>query len=340
MSMAAHSTHEIFMQLTGAFTRGLALFIAASFVVACSNVESDAPLDQSGEPVAEISVTVLGTGTPIPTADQYGAAILVQAGSKDLLFDCGRGCTSRLAQVNPKLVSGITDLFLTHLHSDHIVGVDDLWLNGWTQGRDDALRVHGPPGTTELFVNLRQAFAEDIRIRIEKGIPADTGGIAMAMTNIAEDTVVMDEDGVKVTAFLVDHGPVKPAFGYRIDYAERSVVISGDTKPSENLAMYAEGADVILHEVLSPKQVEYVEQKFTAEQAATIIDIHTTAEQAGEIFADASPRLAVYYHTRNTAEDVVALKDATASKYDGQLEVAQDLMRISIGEKIDVQQPG
>ena len=281
-----------------------------------------------------IVVTVLGTGTPIPTADQLGPSFLVQAGGRVLLFDCGRGCTSRLAAVDPKLVSEVEHIFLTLMHSDHLVGIPDLFLIGWTQGRNAPLKNWGPPGTAAMFTNMRETFAADIQIRVDKGVPATMDGIAMATTEISEDQLVFDQDGVRVLAFLVDHGPVKPAFGFRVDYGANSVLISGDTGPSENLVRYAEGVDVLLHEVLSPMQVAYIRSKFTEEQALTVIKLHTTAEQAAAIFAEVEPKLAVYYHTRNTVADVAALHEETGRIYKGQLVVAEDLLQIRVDDGI------
>lgn len=316
---------------------------------ACTNSETQTERVSEPAPVSKIAeaevvdmsqgdilVTVLGSGTPIPTADQFGAAILVQAGGKDLLFDCGRGCTTRLVQVDRKLITKIEHLFLTHLHSDHIVGIDDLWLNGWTQGRNAPMKTVGPPGTLDFFTHLKQAFSEDINIRIEKGLPATTDGIGLGETrDIEQDQVVFDEDGVTVTAFLVDHKPVEPAFGFKIEYNGRSVIISGDTKPSENLMKYSKGADVILHEVMSPTMVNYIRTNFTQEQFKSIVGIHTTAEQAGEIFSETQPRLAVYYHTRITPKDVEGLISVTGEYYDGAIGVSQDLYQISVGDEIN-----
>lgn len=320
-----------------------AILSALSFVVitACSQAEvTTQDTKATLPPVAgqnvksDITVTVLGSGTPIPAPDQYGAAILVQAGGQDLMFDCGRGCTSRLAQVDRRLITSVEQLFITHLHSDHIVGIDDLWLNGWTQGRDTPLSVHGPTGTKRFFTHLKEAFSEDIGIRIKKGIPTTIDGISMAMTDHDTDAIVYDKDGVKVTAFLVDHQPVEPAFGYRIDYAGRSVVISGDTTFSENLVRNSMGADVILHEVLSPSMVGYLKDNFTEKQMNSVLAIHTTTEQAAEIFAETKPRLGVYYHTRNSAKDEAGLIAVTGETFDGDVVVAKDLTQIKIGDEI------
>ena len=321
------------------------LAFVMSSVTACAQAQDKAQNEVQDKPVdlavtevetsaSDITVTVLGSGTPIPTADQYGAAILVQAGGQDLMFDCGRGCTSRLAQIDRGLITSVEQLFITHLHSDHIVGIDDLWLNGWVQGRDTPLSVHGPIGTKRFFTHLKEAFSEDINIRITKGIPATTDGIGMAMTDNDKDAVVYEKDGVKVTAFLVDHQPVEPAFGYRIDYAGRSVIISGDTTFSENLIKNSMGADVILHEVLSPSMVGYLKNNFTEKQMNSVLAIHTTTEQAAEIFAETKPRLAAYYHTRISPKDESGLISVTGETFDGDVIVAKDLTRITIGDEI------
>ena len=326
----------------------VAAVTALLFLIACTaetsqplakfKAEIAAKVEEKSDPLKagenSILVTVLGSGTPIPTADQFGASILVQAGGQDLLFDCGRGCTTRLTQVNRRLITDVQNLFLTHLHSDHIVGIDDLWMNGWTQGRNDPLQVYGPTGTKRFFTHLKEAFSEDISIRLKKGLPATTDGIALTMTDMTEDQIVHEQDGVKVTAFLVDHKPVDPAFGYRIDYAGRSVVISGDTKPSENLVKNSLGADVVLHEVMSPAIVEYIRTNFTDEQFKSIVGIHTTAEQAANIFAEITPGLAVYYHTRITPKDRSSLLTVTAETYAGRVEVGNDLFQILIGDDI------
>jgi ribonuclease Z len=270
----------------------------------------------------------------MPSPDQVGPAILVQAGGEQLMFDCGRGCTTRLAQIDPHLINKVDRVFISHLHSDHIVGVDDLWLNGWTQGRNVPLQVWGPKGVKNLMSGLRQAFAFDINTRYGDGAPATKDGLADAFTELSEDGVVYSENGVEVTAFLVDHATVKPAWGYRIDYKGRSVMISGDTAPTENLYTYGKKADVILHEVISPSMANYIKSIFTPEQAALIISYHTEAKDAGDIFLKSEPRLAVYYHTAVNEKSVQSLMSVTREVYEGPLEVSHDLYQIRIGGEV------
>jgi ribonuclease Z len=276
------------------------------------------------------TVTLLGTGNPRPTINRFGPSILVQAGGQNLLFDCGRGATMRLAQLKVEHVDG---LFLTHLHSDHIVGIPDLWLTGWVMGRKVPLPIWGPVGTQEMMAHLRQAYAFDIHMRrdVDQRLPA--AGVEVQAKDIGQG-VVYQSGGVKVTAFLVDHGLVKPAFGYRIDYGGHSVVLSGDTRYSENLIQFAKGTDVLVHEVIDAETYSAFANSYTPEEKARVIAHHTTAEEAGKVFTKVAPKLAVYSHI--VPPDVPDLVAHTRSTYSGPLEVGEDLMSIDISDQIAV----
>ena len=288
------------------------------------------PTAQAAGPVA-LKIVLLGTGVGPPVnLQQYGAATLIEAGETRLLFDCGRGATLRLAQMGIPHGS-ISRLFLTHLHSDHVIQIPDLLLTGWVGGgRRSPLQVWGPPGTSSMMDHLQKAFAFDIHMRrdVDEHAPAD--GIKVISHDISPG-VVLDQDGIKVTAFLVDHSPVKPVFGYRIDYGGRAVVLSGDTRVSENLVQHARGVDVLVHEVLDE---ETVRNWFPTNPAlaASILAKHTTPEQAGEIFTRVKPRLAVYSHAPASG-NVIA---ETRKSYAGPLQGAEDMLTIEIGATIDV----
>ena len=279
-----------------------------------------------------LTVVLLGTGVGPPVnLQQYGASTLVEAGGERFLFDCGRGAMIRLAQAKIPLGS-VTRVFLTHLHSDHILALPDLMLTGWAVGRRAVpLQVWGPAGTRAMMDHLQQAFAFDIHMRrdVDEHFPA--AGI-MVVSHEVHEGVVFDENGVKVTAFLVDHGLVRPAFGYRVDYRGRSVVLSGDTRVSENLIRHAQGADVLIHEVIDPDALRARPDHPNAKVVAAIIAHHTTPEQAGEVFARVHPRLAVYSHAPNS-ERVLA---QTRKTYAGPLQGPEDLLTIVIGDQITV----
>jgi len=293
---------------------------------------------------SDFKVTLLGTGTPIPDLDRFGPSTLVEAGNKKLLFDAGRGATIRLRQINVSkgsIMSKIDALFLTHYHSDHTLGIPDLWLTGWLGGggRKEPFRLIGPVGAKSLMANLESAYALDIKIRLEdEKLPPE--GIATVVEEFEKDGVVYDSDGVKVIAFTVDHGAaIKPAVGYRIEYKGRAVVISGDTRYDQNVIKYGTGVDLLVHEVcvVRPELLSnpYIQR---------VVDHHTSPREAGQVFSLAKPKMAVYSHLvflasdkvpRATVDDIVA---GTRETYSGPLQVGEDLMSFEIGDSVIVRQ--
>lgn len=307
-------------------------------------------------------MTLLGTGNPRPAPERSGPASLVEAGELRILVDAGRGAATRLFEIGQgSLVSAIDVVLLTHLHSDHVVGYPDLWLTGWIFGRSRPLELLGPPGTAAMQEGLEKAYTFDIHMRrdVDEKLPA--AGIEVKARDVTPGIVfergpaagsadpigaVLSSSGdlshaaahpsVRITAFAVDHGPVAPAYGYRIDFAGRSVVFSGDTRPSESLVAEAKGADVLVHEVLAPEVERRLSQVQDPAVTERIIAHHTTPEQAGRIFAAVAPRLAVYSHivpSPTRAEDLVP---ATRRTYKGRLAVGEDLMTITIGKTIEI----
>lgn len=300
-----------------------------------AHAQAVAPATASVAPPSDsLKVVVLGSGAgPIVNLQQFGASILVEAGGRRLLFDCGRGATLRLAQAGVPIGS-ITRVFLTHLHSDHVIQLPDLLLTGWSAGRRVApLTVWGPVGTRDMMDHLQQAFDFDIRMRrdVDEHFPA--AGITVVSHDITADGVVFDENGLTVTAFLVDHGLVKPAFGYRVDYRGRSVVLSGDTRVSENLIRHAQGTDVLIHEVIDPELLRTRPDHPSPATIDAIIAHHTSPEEAGTVFRRVAPRLAVYSHAPHTARVLAQ----TRTTYAGPLQGPEDLLTIFVGAEIRVE---
>lgn len=306
--------------------RALGALVAAAALASSSG----GALGQATPAAAEdFKVTLLGTGSPLPIMRRFGPGVLVQAGGKNLLIDCGRGVTQRLFQAGVKL-GAIDALFVTHLHSDHVVGIPDLWLTGWLEAayaqRKGPFRVYGPAGTKGLMDNLERAYDWDIRTRIADQNLAKEN-VATVTAEFAEG-VVYERDGVKVTAFEVDHGPlIKPAFGFRVDYGGRSVTVSGDTRFNENLIRHATGTDLLIHQVAAVR-----DELLKNPVYQVILDHHTKPDEAGVVFTRAGPRLAVYYHfvllgtpqvPPLTDKDVVEM---TRKTYSGPLVVGEDLM--------------
>ena len=274
-----------------------------------------------------LKVVLLGTaGGPVSNARRMGISTLVLAGREKFLFDCGRGLTTAMAtlEINPV---DVTKVFLTHLHSDHVVALPELYLFPWAQGRNTALQVWGPNGTRSMMKHLEDAFAFDIHIRRDVDEKFSAEGIKVSTTDIREG-VVYEANGVKITAFLVDHGPVKPAFGYRVDYRGHSVVMSGDTKPSDNLVKFSQGVDVLIHELGRSKQDPNL-----VGQARNIANHHTDGTEAGRLFQRVKPKLAVFSHYNVIPVPTLAL---VRESYAGPVEFAEDLMTIEIGDTITV----
>jgi ribonuclease Z len=289
---------------------------------------------------SDFRVTLLGTGTPVPRPDRFGPSTLVEAGDQKLLIDAGRGATIRLYQLGIP-IGRLDALLLTHYHSDHTVGIPDLWLIGWLQShfatRTRPLRVIGPSGAATLMSNLEKAYAADIAIRTaDEKLPPE--GVKIAVEEFASDGVVYQRNGVKVIAFEVDHGDViKPAYGYCIEYGGRVAVISSDTRYNENVVKYGTGADLLIHEVAIARPelmaVDYIQR---------IMAHHTTPQEAGLVFARAKPKLAAYTHLVFLANEKIPPADMTdliaetRRTYDGPLEVGEDLMSFEIGETVTV----
>lgn len=285
-------------------------------------------------------VTLLGTGAPTPRPDRFGPSTLIEAGNRKLLIDAGRGATIRLYQIGVAL-GEIDALLLTHYHSDHTCGIPDLWLTGWLTspfaGRTHPFRVIGPLGAKELMHGLEHAYAADIRIRIaDEKLSPEAAKVTVA--EYVRDGIVYDEDGLRVIAFEVDHGEaIKPAYGYRIEYDGRVVVLSGDTRPCQAVVRHAGRADLLIHEV-AVARAELVEHP----RIRRVIAHHTSPREAGIVFAKAKPKLAVYTHLVFLASDGVApvtvaeLIRETRQSYAGPLEVGQDLMCFDVGEVISV----
>jgi ribonuclease Z len=292
-------------------------------------------------PAEGLRIVLLGTaGGPTINAERQGIGTLVIAGPETLLFDAGRGITTSMARLSIDVPS-VTKVFITHLHSDHVISLPELWLFPWaSQLRKAPLRVWGPKGTNSMLAHLQQAFAFDVHIRRDVDEKFSAEGVRMLVTEIAEG-VVYEANGAKVTAFVVDHGPIKPAFGYRVDYHGHSVVMSGDTKMSENLVKYAQGVDVLIHDVARSKQDpllvgrpdEILLSGFTREQLRTIAAHHTDAAEAAQVFQRAKPKLAVFSHANPSPGETLATVQQT---YPGRVQFGADLMIIDIADDVTV----
>lgn len=283
--------------------------------------------------MSDFSVTLLGTGTPEPLADRIGISTLVRAGDETLLFDCGRGTGLRLHQAEGSYKTA-TVMFLTHLHSDHVSGIPDLWLTGsipQMRGREEALRVYGPTGTENLAEHLQLAYSADVEARQPS---RDMAGFGPAPARLEAADIapglVYDRNGVRVTAFPVEHLIIEPAFGFRVEYGGRSVVLSGDTTYCESMVDNSRGADLVIHEVAAvPEGVDA-----SSPLVNRVVSCHTSPEDAGSLYRRTAPALAVFSHIHYilgaTDDDIIAGARRT---YQGEMVVGRDLDTFEVGKR-------
>lgn len=277
-------------------------------------------------------VTLLGTGTPQPQERRGGYSTLIEAGKQKLVFDFGRGAATRLWQMHIP-IGQVNAFFLTHFHSDHTVGLADLWLTGWLQppygGRKQAMQLYGPQGIVNLASGLQQAYTTDIGIRHkDEGTPLD--GVKIDAVTIQPGTVY-DKDGVKVIAFNNDHGVnIKPSFGYKIIYKGHSVVLSGDTRYSPEVVKQAQHADLLVHCVSLTSA-----QAMREHPAYKAVAGHLSSPQdAARVFSESKPKLAVFSHiglNGNVTESDIA--NIVAQQYTGPFVIGEDLMHFDISTK-------
>jgi ribonuclease Z len=273
-----------------------------------------------------MEVVLLGTGYPRPDPNRAGPSLAVVVGEKWFVVDAGRGTTMRLAGTELPYAK-MRAVFLTHLHSDHTAGLPDLFDTSWQFGRKTTpLELYGPPGTKRLANAMLQFFAEDIHLRRDLLEKHPAAG-ATIRTHIVREGVVYDDGEVKVTAFAVDHRPVQHAFGYRFEAQGQVVVISGDTRPTDNLVKYAKGADILVLEAYLPEHFLRVD---SPEVAARLMSYHTSAEEAGVLAAKAGVKTLVLTHLIPGNADET-FRERAAKAFHGRIVVGRDLMAITTG---------
>ncbi|MER7110588.1 MBL fold metallo-hydrolase [Streptomyces sp. NPDC000229] len=289
----------------------------------------------SGKPPL-VKVHLLGTGGPEMSTTRKGMSTLIVAGGQKLLFDVGRGATQNMyeSRINPK---GVTKVFLTHLHNDHYEDLPSLWLNPWFMlGRKEQLEVWGPPGTAGMVAGMRAMYAHDLEHRSN-----DLFKKSYLDVHVHEirPGVVYDKGGVKVTAFTVEHKDGNPAYGYRFDHAGKSVLLSGDTTYHRNVVEHGKGVDLLVHNVIA-----FDEELTRSGKLKAVEEKLTTPEQAGRVFSEARPRVAVFSHIakkglHGKAGDDVVMARTRKAGYDGPLHMGLDRMTVEIADDVRVSPP-
>lgn len=286
-------------------------------------------LSSSSQPPTQVAdssdstvLVLLGTGTPRPTPEKMGPATAVVVGKRVFLFDAGVGVERRLAGAQLP-TTGVTAAFITHLHSDHILGLPDLIFTSWIFGRSKPFGLYGPSGLQGMVNHFYAALSEDIRVRTT-GLEHETPDGYRVTVHEIQPGVVYDSGGVRVRAFRVNHGEWRDAFGYRIDTPDRSIVISGDTRPSEELVKQATGVDILVHEVQWPAL--RAPSGRDNNWPRYVSEYHTTAAQLGELAARANPKLLVISHNAQLAA-ADSIMTVVRRAFHGRVVMGRDLDR-------------
>jgi ribonuclease Z len=273
-----------------------------------------------------MQVIILGSGSPLPDPERAGPSTLVRTSAGDLLFDCGRGVLMRTAAVGAAAGS-IRGLFLTHLHSDHITDLNDLFTMRWAMSfAPNPLPVFGPTGTAALLQATEAMLEPDIGYRLAHHDDLQWRPSSTVLE--VDDGVIFEEGAVRVTAAPTDHAPVRPTVGFRIDEENRSVVIAGDTVPCAGLDRLCAGADVLVHTVVRRDLIEQI----GLPRLADVLDYHSSVPDAARTAARNGVRTLILTHlvpapAPGTEQEWI---DQAAADFSGQVILAEDLATLDV----------
>src|SRR5713226_1287659 len=242
---------------------------------------------------SKTQVVILGTGTPAANPDASGPAVAIVVNGAAYLVDCGPGVVRRAAAAERKgiaalKVQNIQTVFITHLHSDHTLGYPDLIFSPWVLGRAEPLNVYGPHGLQSMTDSIEKAWEKDIDVRTNGLEQANRTGYKVLVHEIERGIIYKDKN-VTVTSFLVKHGSWEEAFGYRFETADRTIVLSGDTAPTDAIAKACNRCDILLHEV-------YSEAAYSPPALKYFRSFHTSSVELVKEATEAKPGLLVLYH--------------------------------------------
>ena len=291
---------------------------------------------------AGIHVIMVGTGSPRIDPKRAPACVAVIAGGEFLLFDAGEACVRQMATLDLP-IDRIGTVFITHLHSDHIGGLGQVLNCSWIWDRRNTVDIYGPDGIDDVVNGINMTYTPDIDFRMKvqgKDIldPDHAIGSSKLISIEGPDAVtVFERNGVSVRAFLVEHQPIEPAFGFRIEYKGRSVVISGDTRKSEQVIRHARGADLLIHEAMNKHMVSRVAGVFeqlgrpkNARHMRNVMAYHTDTIEAAQGAQEAGVDSLVLTHIIPPLPNAISkwmFRRGMSDHFDGEIIIAEDGMR-------------
>ena len=258
-----------------------------------------------------LKVVVCGSRSPLPSPGRAESCVLVEAGDDIYIFDLGNGSVNNLTQYQVPWPN-VKAVLITHMHSDHMADLPDAHLQSWIQGRTSPLKVYGPEGINLVTKGFELAYSADYQYRNEHHgddmLPMSIAGFN-AIQIINNQFIPNDTPGLEILPFVVDHYPVNSAFGFKISYKDRTVVISGDTIHDGSVQKYSQDVDLLVHSAISIDIVERMRGIAPIPQMDKILfdiqDYHTSIEEAGEIARDANVEHLLIYHSIPTPRNAL-----------------------------------
>jgi ribonuclease Z len=293
-----------------------------------NHINPDFPVEKTNiMKTSPTKVVLLGTGNPNPDPIHSGPSVVVIVNNTPYIFDFGPGLVRQAAAMTPRYggkhieldAQNLKKCFLTHLHSDHTIGLPDLLLTPWIMGRDEPLELYGPPGSQELADFILKAYRADIEYRLFGLEPINTHGWQVKVHEFKEGEIYSD-DNLTVVAFLVRHGTLPYSFGFRISTPDNVIVISGDTAPCENIYKFSQDADILIHEVYYQDAFSRLDPTWQEYHSTH----HTSTLELAELASVTQPGVLVVYHTLywgGTNEDILL---EIRRIYDGKIIVGAD----------------
>lgn len=303
------------------------IILSISFLLLLNLTDSFAQTDYSDSDITK--VVMLGTGNPNPSPSQSGCSVAIIVNDTPYIVDFGPGLIRQAAAMTPQFggsvkgldIKNIKHAFLTHLHSDHTSGYPDLILTPWVMGRDEPLEVYGPEGINNMTRHILKAYEEDIRYRLYGYEPANNQGWRVNSHEFTEEGVIYSDENITVEAFPVPHGTWPNSWGFRFTTPDKTIVLSGDSSPSDKIVEYAKKADILIHEVYYKKAYDTKDEFWKNYHARN----HTSTIELAEIASQAQAKLLVLYHILYWGASDENLIEEISKIYKGKIIVGKDL---------------
>jgi len=273
-------------------------------------------------------LTLLGTGCPKVDHKRFGPSNLVSTQKTSILIDCGSGVTQRLEQANVS-TANIDALLLTHLHSDHVIDFYQLIISSWHSYRTKPWKIYGPKGTKKFLNKIMHAWKEERNLRIQYEVRSSIDAFKLNIFEFKSCGKMKLKD-IEWEYFMVDHKPVKYAYGFNFYHMKKKLTISGDTKPCENLMKFAQNADVLLHEVFIESEIGNANKMRSSQTLHNVKSYHTTSSMVGKIASLTFCKKLILTHFVPTKFDQKKLKKIVKKDYGKNPIIGRDLLKVKI----------